>query len=330
MIWVQHEYVDRDTGEIRKERLAGDLLLRFVIPENAGVLYRLLTSCRLPSTGLAWWNFDLPLPGSGRRFARRAGIDLSECCDDIDSWTTARQVFERRIKYWDCRPMPGIDGVVVSPCDARILVGSLAETSALLLKGKFFDEQELFGREAEEWRQAFSGGDFAVLRLTPDKYHFNHTPAAGEVVDFYSVEGKFHSCNPGAVVRVVTPCSKNRRVVTIIDTDVSAGSGVGLVAMVEIAALMIGEIVQCYSTVRYEDAQPICAGKFVERGAPKSLFRPGSSTVVLLFQKGRVEFAADIVANLSRPAASRFSSGFAQPLLETDVKVRSAIAYRRA
>lgn len=63
--------------------------------------------------------------------------------------------------------------------------------------------------------------------------------------------------------------------------------------------------------------------------ATKSLFRPGSSAVVLLFQKDRVQFAADLVVNLLRPdAESRFSRGFLQPLVETDVQVRSLVAHR--
>ena len=96
----------------------------------------------------------------------------------------------------------------------------------------------------EEWLRAFRKADFAILRLTPDKYHYNHTPVAGRVVKIYPISGEYHSCNPAAVVTVVTPYSKNKRVVTIIDTDVPGGTGVGLVAMIEIVALMIGDIVQ--------------------------------------------------------------------------------------
>ena len=66
---------------------------------------------------------------------------------------------------------------------------------------------------------------------------------------------------------------------------------------------------------------------FVERGAVKSLFRPGSSTDVLLFQKGRVQFDRDVLSNLNRAdVLSRFSQGFNRGLVETGVKVRSSIA----
>jgi len=66
---------------------------------------------------------------------------------------------------------------------------------------------------------------------------------------------------------------------------------------------------------------------FLEKGFPKSLFRPGSSTVVLLFQKDRVRFADDIAANMRYPdARSLFTQAFGGNLLETDVDVRSYIA----
>jgi phosphatidylserine decarboxylase len=126
---------------------------------------------------------------------------------------------------------------------------------------------------------------------------------------------------------VATPFSKNKRVVTIIDTDVEGGSQAGLVAMIEVVALLIGDIVQCYSQERYDNPQEISPGMFLKKGRPKSLYRPGSSTNVLIFQKGRVLFCRDLIANRGHPeAASLFSKGFGQPLVETEIKVRSPIA----
>jgi phosphatidylserine decarboxylase len=64
------------------------------------------------------------------------------------------------------------------------------------------------------------------------------------------------------------------------------------------------------------------------RGAPKALFRPGSSTVVLIFQPGRVRFAQDLVRNQQKTGVrSRYSTSFGQPVVETDVKVRSLLAH---
>ncbi len=99
--------------------------------------------------------------------------------------------------------------------------------------------------------------------------------------------------------------------------------------MIEVVALMIGEIVQCCSHRRYEHPSPVLPGMFLEKGLPKSLYRPGSSTDVLLFEKGRMRFAEDLIRNMHQPGIqSRFSSGFGKSLAETEVKVRSVIGLR--
>jgi phosphatidylserine decarboxylase len=124
-----------------------------------------------------------------------------------------------------------------------------------------------------------------------------------------------------------TPYSKNRRAVTILETDVPNGSRVGLVAMIEVTALMIGDIAQCYSHEQYRDPRPAEIGMHLNRGAPKSLFRPGSSTVVLIFEPGRVRFCEDILANRRRgDLRNFFGAAWGTPLVETDVRVRSTIA----
>jgi phosphatidylserine decarboxylase len=329
---IPHQYVDRRSGRLCFERLYGDALVRWLyseVRENAPALYRLMLSPRVSGL-LGFINYDLPLGGAisgNQKFLRENGVNLEECIEPPEALNTMRKVFERRIRYWDCRPLPPERDAVVSPADARVLVGSFDETSALFLKGKFFDFEELLGRGKTDWLESFDGGDFAVFRLTPDKYHYNHTPVAGVVRDFYEVRGRRHACNPSAIVTEVTPYSKNTRTVTVIDTDVEGGAHVGLVAMIEVTALMIGEVLQCYSRERYDSPRPITVGMFVERGCPKSLYRPGSSADVLLFQRGRVTFDEDLIDNLRRhDAQSRFSQGFGRPLVETEVTARSRIA----
>lgn len=330
-----HQYIDRRSGVVRDERLFGDRLVNLIysqVRENSPWLFRALTSTRL-SDLLGFVNYDLPLGNrlsGSQRFLQRLGVDLAECLDAPEMLNTARKVFERRIRYWECRPMPADPRVVVSPADAKVLVGALAGRMGFWLKNKFFTYEELLGTDKREWLHAFAGGDFAIFRLTPEKYHYNHAPVAGRVVDFYAIDGACHSCNPGAVIELATPYSKNKRFVTVIDTDIPGGTGVGLVAMIEVVALMIGEVAQAYSDERYDVPQPMQLGMFLRKGVPKSLYRPGSSTDVLLFQRGRIRFDDDIVANMRRQGvASRFTRGFGVPLVETDLAVRSSIARAR-
>ncbi|MGO9146271.1 MAG: phosphatidylserine decarboxylase [Desulfomonilia bacterium] len=327
-----HQYVERDTGCIRNERLFNDNLIRLVFApqrEHESMLFNAITSSVM-TRFLAYVSFDALLGSrlSGLdRFMKANGIDMEECYDDPLSLDTPRKVFERRIRYWEKRPMPDYPETITSPADSRMVLGSFDEAGALFIKGKFFDFEELLGVLNREWIGAFEGGDFAVFRLTPDKYHYNHCPVSGEVVDFYAMEGRYAPCNPSALVRLAEPYSKNYRVVTIIDTGCRGGTGTGLVAMVEVAAMMVGDIVQAYSDDYYDNPREMKKGMHLLRGQPKSLFRPGSSTVVLLFQKGKVAFQDDLLINQHRDIQSRYSAGLGRPLAETEVMVRSGIAY---
>ena len=330
---MKHQYIDRKTRQIRTEVLKADPVISAIyspIRENASFLFHLMISARMSSL-IGAVSYDLPFlkPSSdANRFLAAQGIDLSEVAGDPAKLDTLRKIFERQIRYEQLRPMPDRNDAVVSPADSRLLVGSFSEHAALFIKGKFFDFSELMGRDKPQWLDAFYQGSFAVTRLTPDKYHYNHTPVAGTVLDIYELGGHFHSCNPGAVVREVTPYSKNRRVVTIIDTDVPGGTRCGLVCMVEVVAMMIGKIVQCYSKKGYENSRPVVAGLFMEKGCPKSLYRPGSSTTIVIFQKQRICFSRDLLENQVRTdVSSRFSEGFGRPLVETEVAVRSGIGH---
>jgi phosphatidylserine decarboxylase len=327
-----HQYVDRVSGSVRDERLFWDGAIRFLyspVREKAPRLFAAMTSPRM-SSFLGFLNYDSFVGryfAGGRRFMLSCGMDWTECLDEPDSLRTLAQVFERRIRYWERRPMGRDESAVVAPADSRMVCGSFEDGAALFIKGKFFDLEELLG--GGSWWRRFADGDWAVFRLTLDKYHYNHAPVSGVVKDFFVLDGACHACNPAAVVEVVTPYSKNRRHVTIIDTDVPGGSQVGVVAMVEVAALMIGDIVQCYSDEKYASPKPMTPGMFLRRGSPKSRYRPGGSTDVLLFERGRVHVSPDLVRTQQRAdVASRFSLVFRAPLAETEVRVRSTIAER--
>jgi len=329
---MNHQYIDRRTRQVCNERLYGDLFVRALYSSSIERpnLVTSAASSQLTSNMLSMLSYNTLMAGKWTglfKFVRECGIDLTECVDALETLDTAKKVFERQIRFWDFRPMPDDPSSAVCPVDARVIIGSLRETSSVFIKEKFFDFEELLGADRANWLEAFANGDFAIFRLTPEKYHYVHVPAAGKVLDFYEIDGRYHSCNPQVTVSLMTPYSKNRRVVTIVQTDSAGGSHIGLVAIIEVVALMVGRVVQRYSDDRYELPRPILPDLFLKRGQPKSLFLPGSSTVILLFQEGRVEFAADLIANRFRhDVTSRFSLGFNQSIVETDVAVRSLLA----
>ncbi|MBU2646649.1 MAG: phosphatidylserine decarboxylase [bacterium] len=327
-----HQYIDRTTSQVVTEKLIADRAIQIIystIREKSRLLFDLLTSART-SDLLGFFNYDNPLANTSahlRKIIANLNIDLDECVEPLERMDSPRKLFERKIRFWETRPMPEDPAIVVSPADSRMLVGSFSESSIILLKEKFFHYEELIGRDKQDWIGAFQGGDYAVFRLTPEKYHYNHVPVSGCVVDFYDISGRYHSCNPAAVISLATPYSKNKRTITVIDTDVPDGSGIGLVMMIELVALMIGDIQQCYSVSHYDNPLPVRRGLFLRKGCPKSLFRPGSSVDMVIFQKERIRFDRDILQNLKRSdVVSRYTHNFQQPLVETDVTVRSPVA----
>lgn len=327
-----HQYVDRATGSVCTERFVGDRIIEFLyspVREYAPAVFKALTSSCL-THWLAFFAFNMQSIGitRTRKLARALNIREDEMLDPETALRSPRNLFERQIRYWECRPMPVDQETVVSPADARCVIGSFDDHSHLFLKEKFFSAQELLGERGTPWLRYFEHGDYAVFRLTPDKYHYNHCPVSGVVVDFYEVEGDCHSCHPLAVT-LVRPYAKNRRAITIFDTDVTDGTRVGWVAMIEVVALMVGGIAQCYSERYYEQPHPLEIFEFARKGQPKSLFYPGSSIVVLLFEKGRVRWDEDLVFNsLRKDVRSRFSFDLTRPVVETDVQVRSSIGRR--
>ena len=327
-----HQYVDRASNTIQTERLIADPFIAWLYStrrEENSYLFRLATS-RLMTGLLAYLNYDAPIASrfsSASRILQQLGIDTNELVTPFPKRPSVRDVFERRVRYWECRPLPDDPRRIVSPSDAKMLVGNFSDDGFLPVKEKFFTLEELLTPEKTEWRDRFEGSDWAIFRLTAEKYHYNHLPVTGTLVDFYEIDGSYHSCNPSAVIQIVTPYSKNRRSVSIIDTDVAGGSSAGLVAMIEVTALMIGEIEQCYCADGYGAATTPMLGMPMTRGAVKSLFRPGSSTVILLFERNHIRFDSDLVTNsVRRDVVTRYAGAFGKPFVETEVRARSAIA----
>lgn len=325
-----HQYVDRESQKIVTEKLLGDRSVSFLyntVRENAPTVFKALTSARMSSL-LSLYHYDFldRRRGGIGRLLEKLGIDIAECVEPGSYYDTPRKVFERQIRYWDLRPMEEDPSIIVSPADSRVLVGSLCDVSELFIKEKFFSTSEIFGNTRQQWHDTFADGDFAVFRLTPDKYHYNHLPVSGRVLDIYEVDGQYHSCNPVALIALASLYAKNKRVVTIIDTDVEGGSRVGRVAMIEVVALMIGDIVQAYSDTFYRKPVPVAPGMFVKKGAPKSLYRPGSSTDIVVFERDRMQFSRDLLENSCRTdVQSRFTNKIGRPLVETNIAVRSTI-----
>ncbi len=329
---MNHQYVRLCDNRIMTEKLFADTIIRFLYSEERETenFFIKAFSGKIFNDLLGFLNFDIPFISSllNKDFLEKNGLNSDEAVHSIDFYNTPRKIFERQIRYWKFRPMCESMDAIVSPADSKIITGSLLETHLLYIKNKFFKLDELI--EKTEYIEKFFDGDFAIFRLTPDKYHYNHVPVSGRVIDFYEIDGRYYSCNPAAVSKIIIPYSKNRRIVTIIDTDVENGSQIGIIAFIEIVALMIGDIEQYYCEQYYDNPSQIEIGMHLTKGSVKSRFRPGSSTDIILFQKNKINFCEKIIENNSnRMVESRYSKAFNQNLVETEINVRTTIAFRK-
>ncbi len=295
--------------------------------ESPSALQRFAASKRL-TQALASWEFDRPLLSPQRTIGfavQRMGIDLSDAVADPSTWRTLRQLFERQIRFWDSRPMPARETAIVSPADGKLLHFGGGEDAMVSVKRRFFSVPELLAKQT--WASQLGAGRGISVRLTPEVYHYVHSPVSGKVLDVYDVDGAYHSCNPSALVSFDSPYILNRRRVVIIDTDVTGGSSVGVVAVIAVAAMMIGRIEDHYSETHYDAPTPLSPGLTVVQGAPMMMFRPGSSTVIVLWPSERA-IATPQLRELStkRHVPSRFGEWLMMPWNEVLVRVRSQVA----
>jgi phosphatidylserine decarboxylase len=329
-----HHYIDSNDGQAVAESLLADRIIRFLYNtarESPTALQRIASSQRLTGA-LATWEFDRALlrpQATITRTAQRLAIDLSEAFDDVSHWTRLRELFERRIRYWQLRPLPAAVPAIVSPADGKLLHFGHAHDAMLSIKEKFISVKQLLARKP--WSDVFTASSGIVVRLTPDVYHYVHSPVSGRVIDVYDIEGQFHSCNPAALVSFDAPYVWNRRRVVVVDTDVNGGSNVGRVAIVAVAAMMIGRIEDCYCDTRYDNPRDLVVGMRLRIGAPMMMFRPGSSTVIALWSRERAAVDARLLQLSSRrDVPGRFSEWLLMPWNEIAVRVRSAVAHTPA
>ena len=158
---------------------------------------------------------------------------------------------------------------------------------------------------------AVPAGDWAIFRLTPDKYHYNHCPVSGRVVDCYEINGRYHSCNPGAVVVAATPYSKNRRIVTIIDNGCSGGLVCGTGGHDRSGCPMIGQIDQCYLR-RLRRSTDHADWHDAQEGLSKEFVPPRKLDRCIVVEPGRLSFSEDLLRNRFRPGV--FRAGFQKGL----------------
>ncbi|KAI9223540.1 phosphatidylserine decarboxylase-domain-containing protein [Blastocladiella britannica] len=216
-------------------------------------------------------------------FIKYHKLDTAEMLEPLESFKNFNEFFYRKLKP-GVRPLASpYPEIAVSGADARLMAfPTIAAAQELWIKGRNFTVDKLVGSAEEGAR--YVGGSLVILRLAPQDYHRFHVPVDGVLSETTEIQGAYFTVNPMAIRSSVDVYLENKRAVTYIDSPVF-----GRVAFVAIGAMMVGSIVQTTKT-----------GQHVARGDEHGFFAFGGSTVVLLFEPGRIELDADLVANSTR------------------------------
>lgn len=271
-------FFNRYTGQIEKEAVYGDAALRFVYGNPLGqlalhVLIRRAFFSR-------WYGRRMDRPVSKEQiqpFIERYGIRMKDYAEPPEGYPHFNAFFSRPLAA-GARPVDSAEDSVVFPADARhLLVPDVSTADDLFIKGQRFDLLALLGED--NLAEVFAGGAALISRLCPVDYHRYHFPLAGVPGQTNELDGPLFSVNPLALARIPGVLWRNKRTFTYLRR-----TRADAVICMEVGATCVGAIHQTYT-----------AEEPVEKGAEKGYFTFGGSTVITLFQRGRVRFADDLV-----------------------------------
>lgn len=272
-------YYNRYTRQVEPERVYGERWVRFAYENLTGRFFVWLVARRAFFS--KWYGYKMNKPVSALRilpFIAEYGLDVDEFAKSPFDYKTFNEFFYRALKP-EARPIAPGENIAVFPADARHLAfPDIQAAAGFYVKGAKFSFAELLGDEPVA--EKFAGGAMLISRLCPVDYHRFHFPVAGVPGESRLLNGWLYSVSPVALRRRLQYLIENKREITLIESPVF-----GTVGMVEVGATNVGSIQQSF-----------VPGRAVEKGAEKGLFAFGGSCVVTIFQRGRIRFDADLVA----------------------------------
>lgn len=257
--------------------LAGDYLFawpQYLLPQHAlsAVMERLTrTRCR--------WFKDPAI----RWFARHYGIDMDEARYRSPGAYPDFNAFFTRPLHVGARPVEASVRVITSPVDAAVSqAGYLDGNQLLQAKGQRFALEDLLGCGAGGG-EAFRGGSFATLYLSPRDYHRIHMPLDGTLREMVYVPGRLFSVNPATTRVVPRLFARNERVVALFETEA------GPLALVLVGAVFVGSIETVWhGAVTSPRGRRVRRWEYADgevrltKGEEMGRFNMGSTVIVLL------------------------------------------------
>ncbi|HNW57358.1 MAG TPA: phosphatidylserine decarboxylase [Bacteroidales bacterium] len=270
------QYYERETGQLKTEKVAGEkwLVWLYYNPIGEATLWTLAKRKLVSSV----YGKMMDRTSSAKRihpFIEDFNIDMSSVREQ--EYKNFNDFFTRKLKD-NARPVDTSLNIVISPADGKIMAYADISNSDFIIKGFRFDIPSFLDNPV--LAQKYNEGTLIIIRLAPVDYHRFHFPVSGNLTPNKKIEGDYYSVNPFALRKKAEIFFLNKREYTIISNPLF-----GDVIMAEVGATMVGSIVQTYTE------------NSVKKGEEKGYFKFGGSTVVLLFEKSKIDIDKDILIN---------------------------------
>lgn len=280
------QYIDLDTGRLEVEKVYGDKGVAWMYQTFLGRIFSNFLAKKWIAKLYGAYQNSSWSRGKILPFVENFGINLEHFLPDeagtADTpYPSFNSFFIRKYRP-GLRPFVSEETLMPAFSEARYFGwDALHDSISLPVKGQFLSAKTLLGDE--RWSKEFKGGPCFIARLCPVDYHRFHFPDNGKLVDFYTIDGAYHSVNPMALKVKPDILCTNERHISIIDSE-----HFGLLAYIEVGAMMVGKIVQTFK-------EPL-----FKRGDEKGYFLFGASTVIVIGQAKKWKPMRNIIENSSK------------------------------
>ena len=289
----QHHQHDEHSGEDSGTLDRIKMLYQHLLPQHflSGLMYRL--------TRISWAPIKDRLI---RHFIQLYNVDMSIAIEPApEKYRHFNEFFTRPLKA-SARPVDMADNAIVSPVDAAVSqYGQISNGKLIQAKNRDYTVEQLLGGDSE-LAQRFSNGEFITLYLSPRDYHRIHMPVTGTLQSMTYVPGQLFSVSPATTRGIDNLFARNERLVQIFDSEI------GSFALVMVGAIFVGSMETVWAgqvTPAKERTQntlhyPLAGQPDIQlaKGSEMGRFNMGS-TVILLFQQGRLDWDAAIRTDTS-------------------------------
>jgi phosphatidylserine decarboxylase len=270
------QYYERESGQIKTEKVAGEkwLVWLYYNPIGEATLWA-LAKRKLVS---AIYGTMMDRTSSTKKihpFIEDFDIDMSIAREQ--EFSNFNAFFTRKLRN-NARPVDTSSTIIVSPADGKILAYADIRNSDFIIKGYRFDVSSFL--DNPELGPKYLDGALFIIRLAPMDYHRFHFPISGNVSPNKRIDGDYYSVNPFALRKKAKIFCLNKREYSILSNPLF-----GDVVMAEVGATMVGSIEQTFK------------GSSVNKGEEKGYFKFGGSTIVLLFEKSKINIDEDLLIN---------------------------------